>query len=457
MPYIGNKPATTAVQIGADQVISSTIADGAIVNSDLNSSAAIAATKIADGSVTSAEFQYINTLSSNAQTQLDAKAPLASPTFTGVVTAPDLTISGTSTTIGTVTSGIWNAGAIASTAGISGTTGTFSGDVDVKRLKVNGGWAFEDVGSGTLRIGEGQTTLQHYGNSTFAGDVTVSGRDIQTGSTDSLNLGDDSSVISIGKTNEMWVQDSTNAEASLYINHRGYAQEQTQFRNFVVSDGKGNQILNLQGEEKSATFSGEIGVTQNSGNLAIYNDGSGHGIVATGSSKNLTIQADNDLKLYADSAFMADWWVSGGENYVKFRSHATVDETLTVTGNATFSGDIIANGTISRAITGSIKLGAGTSASDPPYAFYSDSNTGMYRVANGKLGIVGVGSLVATFDGNTDTATFTGKVDVDTTQAINSLLEVQGNAYPAHAITFHHSAHSHKQGGMLGLVGPITS
>ena len=37
---------------------------------------------------------------------------------------------------------------------------------------------------------------------------------------------------------------------------------------------------------------------------------------------------------------MADWWVSGSENYVKFRSHATVDETLTVTGNATFAGGI---------------------------------------------------------------------------------------------------------------------
>ena len=34
---------------------------------------AIDATKIADGSVTSTEFQFINTLSSNAQTQLDAK------------------------------------------------------------------------------------------------------------------------------------------------------------------------------------------------------------------------------------------------------------------------------------------------------------------------------------------------------------------------------------------------
>ena len=35
---------------------------------------ALDATKIADGTVTSTEFQYINTLASNAQTQLDTKA-----------------------------------------------------------------------------------------------------------------------------------------------------------------------------------------------------------------------------------------------------------------------------------------------------------------------------------------------------------------------------------------------
>ena len=45
-----------------------------IVNADIKAAAAIDATKIADGTVTSTEFQYINTLSSNAQTQLDAKA-----------------------------------------------------------------------------------------------------------------------------------------------------------------------------------------------------------------------------------------------------------------------------------------------------------------------------------------------------------------------------------------------
>ena len=50
-----------------------------IDNGDISATAQIDATKIADGSVTSAEFQYINTLSSNAQTQIDAKLNAALP------------------------------------------------------------------------------------------------------------------------------------------------------------------------------------------------------------------------------------------------------------------------------------------------------------------------------------------------------------------------------------------
>jgi len=62
-----------SAELGDNAVTSAKIADGAILNADINASAAIDATKIADGSVTSTEFQYINTLSSNAQTQLAAK------------------------------------------------------------------------------------------------------------------------------------------------------------------------------------------------------------------------------------------------------------------------------------------------------------------------------------------------------------------------------------------------
>jgi len=54
----------------------------------------IDATKIADGSVTNTEFQYINTLSSNAQTQLDSKLPKAGGTMSGAIAMGTSKITG---------------------------------------------------------------------------------------------------------------------------------------------------------------------------------------------------------------------------------------------------------------------------------------------------------------------------------------------------------------------------
>ena len=58
-----------------------------IDDGDISATAQIDATKIADGSVTSAEFQYINTLSSNAQTQIDAKLNQTLPNDTWLSSA----------------------------------------------------------------------------------------------------------------------------------------------------------------------------------------------------------------------------------------------------------------------------------------------------------------------------------------------------------------------------------
>ena len=108
--------------INNDAVTTAKIADGSITDAKIAS--AINATKLADGSVTNTELQYIGTLTSNAQTQIDAvnttgsnntsniaantasitanindialKAPLASPTFSGTVTVPTL-VAGTNT------------------------------------------------------------------------------------------------------------------------------------------------------------------------------------------------------------------------------------------------------------------------------------------------------------------------------------------------------------------------
>jgi hypothetical protein len=84
------------------------IADGTIVNADINASAAIDWTKIAPSSTVSAtELGYLDGVTSAIQTQIDSKlatatasstyAPIASPTFTGVPAAPTAT-AGTSTT-----------------------------------------------------------------------------------------------------------------------------------------------------------------------------------------------------------------------------------------------------------------------------------------------------------------------------------------------------------------------
>ena len=72
-----------------------------IVNADIKAAAAIDASKIADGSVSDAEFQRLDGLTSDIQTQLDLKATLASPDFTGNPTAPTQSAADNSTKLAT--------------------------------------------------------------------------------------------------------------------------------------------------------------------------------------------------------------------------------------------------------------------------------------------------------------------------------------------------------------------
>ena len=89
-------------------IVSTDIANDTIVDSDINTAAAIAWTKIAPSSTVSAtELGYLDGVTSAIQTQIDSKlatstasstyAPIASPTFTGVPAAPTAT-AGTNTT-----------------------------------------------------------------------------------------------------------------------------------------------------------------------------------------------------------------------------------------------------------------------------------------------------------------------------------------------------------------------
>ena len=63
----------TLAKLAASSVNSSKIVDDSIVNADINSSAAIDATKIHNGTISNTEFGYLNGVTSAIQTQLDGK------------------------------------------------------------------------------------------------------------------------------------------------------------------------------------------------------------------------------------------------------------------------------------------------------------------------------------------------------------------------------------------------
>ena len=73
---LGASDATPAFDLQDATSYPASALTGTVSNSQIGTG--IDATKVADGSVTNAEFQFINTLSSNAQTQLDSKVAKAS-------------------------------------------------------------------------------------------------------------------------------------------------------------------------------------------------------------------------------------------------------------------------------------------------------------------------------------------------------------------------------------------
>ena len=75
MPYIGNQPAP-------QNVTSQNILDGTITNADIAAGAAIAISKLDGITATNTELNFVDGVTSNVQTQLDAKM---TPTYTGDV------------------------------------------------------------------------------------------------------------------------------------------------------------------------------------------------------------------------------------------------------------------------------------------------------------------------------------------------------------------------------------
>ena len=78
------------------------------------------------GNVSATELGYVDGVTSAIQTQLDAKAPLASPTFTGTVTLPTGTVTSGMIADGTIVNADVNASAAIVATKLTGTTSEFN-------------------------------------------------------------------------------------------------------------------------------------------------------------------------------------------------------------------------------------------------------------------------------------------------------------------------------------------
>lgn len=191
-----------------------------IVNADIATGAAIDASKIADGSVSNTEFQYINTLSSNAQTQLDGKASITLnnlgttsinadllPSVTAVRNAGSSTLRWNNIHVGTLSSyssvGLFNSGGtqrgqiLAELVMPSGPTAN-AAFRSVGTSSILGLWTDSGTTSANARLETGNASAGASGNivlqtgtaTTTRGDVVLNGRQVDVSSTKIVNVTD---------------------------------------------------------------------------------------------------------------------------------------------------------------------------------------------------------------------------------------------------------------------------
>ena len=281
------------------------------------------------GTVTSTEIGYLDNVTSAIQTQLDAKAALASPTFTGTVTLPSGTVTSAMILDGTILVGDLADGAVTSAKILDGTIVNADinagAAIDWTKLGISSTVSSTEIGYVDGVNSAIQTQLDAkapLASPTFTGTVTTGHILPATNITSDL-----------GSPSYMW-RDIYVGPGSLYVN--GQKVLQTDSGDVVVTaDSNQNLVFRTSGDgdiEIDPTGSGSVSikgplVIQTGQNISM-NDGSA--VNFTGAVKTDTISSkttNTDLSLSAD-----------GTGKVYLNDNAEVSGNLVVGGNLTISG-----------------------------------------------------------------------------------------------------------------------
>jgi len=95
--------------------------------------------------------------------------------------------------------------------------------------------------------------------------------------------------VTFGGSNEMWYRGTAVDDAAIYINHRGYNDTYSNFRDLRIGDGKGNPILYIDGS---------TGFTRNYGFTSGWNSGSGWMIDTSGNAEFNNVLVRGGMQVY---------------------------------------------------------------------------------------------------------------------------------------------------------------
>ena len=258
--HIADSQITTA-KIADSQITSAKITDGAIVNADINASAAIAATKIHDGTISNTEFGYLNGVSSNIQDQIDAKgASNANLTAIGNLATTDSNFI-----VGSGSTWVAETG---STARASLGLGTISTQA-ANSVAISGGTI---TGLGSPSASSDAATKVYVDNLVTGLKTRIITRVATTGNinlSNALENGDTLDGITLATGNKILVKDQTDAtENGIYdVVSSGAASRNTEFN--TVAELAGQMVIVQEGSTNADKFF--LCTTDNSGSIGSVN------------------------------------------------------------------------------------------------------------------------------------------------------------------------------------------
>jgi len=249
------------------------LADGAVAPAELTGVTSTAAEiNILDGvtataaelnlldgvTATTAELNHVDGVTSNVQTQMDTKAPVAGPTFTGTATAPTVNAS-TALQIGgvaiTATAAELNKmdGVTVSASDINSVTAkapidgaTFTGTTTIPTADINGG-AIDGAA-----IGANSASTGAFSTGSFTGDVTLADKIVHDGDTNTAIRfpAADTVTVETGGSERIRIASDGTVGISNTISSSFYNGG----NNLVVGSGSGSQGITIYGGAESNLF-----------------------------------------------------------------------------------------------------------------------------------------------------------------------------------------------------------